>query len=139
MSSVKNTAPGSWWSGRNPEFYTSGPHDTREEAILAGREEFEGQGFYIVEAAMIEIRLSASRLLDDQYFDSDELFHEDGREPDRCGNHKAADAELQDILNAWLLRHRDTFVAPSKFAWTRGAEFIPAGAVSDELEVQHDG
>lgn len=136
---MSKVATGTWWASRDGEFFTSGPHGTREEAIFAGREDFEGKGFYVVEAASEAITFSAARLIDDQYFDRDDLFHSDGDGPDRRGNSQAADAELQEMLDAWLARHADTFVSPTMFAWSRGKELIPTGAVSDELEVQDDG
>jgi len=126
------SAAGSWWASRDADVYTSGPHDTREQAIFAGREEFDGDAFYVVEAGIAPLRFSGARLIDSQYFDDDELFHEDGPDADRRGNCKAADAELQEMLNAWLVRHADTFVAPTIFAWSRNEEFIPAGAVGEQ-------
>jgi hypothetical protein len=129
---MNTKSAGEWWASRDSDYYTSGPHETRDDAIFAGREDFEGEGFYVLEAATMPIRFSASRLIDDQYFESDDLFHADGGEPDRRGNSAAADAELQEMLDAWLTRHRDTFADPSQFAWSRNEEFIPAGAVGEQ-------
>jgi hypothetical protein len=123
---------GSWWASRDGEFYTAGPYANREQAIVAGRQDFEGAGFYIVEAGSVGVSFDASRLIEDQYFENGDLFHSDGDGPDRRGNATAADAELQEMLDAWLVRHRDTFVAPTMFAWTRNKELIPTGAVSIE-------
>ncbi|MBB3940726.1 hypothetical protein GGR39_002383 [Novosphingobium fluoreni] len=122
---------GTWWASRDGDFYTSGPHDTREQAIFAGREDFDGGAFHIVEAGIAPLRFSAARLIDQQYFEDDELFHPGASGADRRGNCKAADAELQEMLDAWLVRHADTFVAPTMFAWSRNEEFIPAGAVGE--------
>lgn len=132
MNKQTSEKGGPWWAGYDGDTFTSGPHDTREQAIFAGREEFDGSGFYVIEAATMPIKFSVSRLLDDQYFDCDDYWSDEGGEPDRCGNHAAADAELQELLDAWLVRHRDTFVDPGVFAWTRNRAFIAAGAVGEQ-------
>jgi len=123
---------GTWWASRDADFYTSGPHETREAAIFAGREDFQGGEFYIVEAGLEPFGLDAAELIESQYFEAVGLFHGDGPDPDRRGNCKAADAELQEMLDAWLVRHADTFVAPTIFAWSRNEELIPAGAVGEQ-------
>lgn len=122
-----------WWASENAEFYTVGPCDTREQAIAEGAEDFEGGSFYIVEAGVHVLRFRADLLIEDQYFEKDGLFADEGGRADRRGDSKAADEELQQLLDGWLAKHAATFVRPNAFAWSRNEEFIPAGAVSGEM------
>ncbi len=121
-----------WWASRDGGFYTCGPAPSREGIILEGRDDFDGEAFYIIKAATEPLTFGAARLIDDQYFERNDLFSTEGYSADRRGNCKAADAELQEMLDAWLVRHADTFVAPTMFAWSRNKEFIPAGAVGEQ-------
>lgn len=117
---------GKWWAGSNDEFFTEGPLDSRDDAIAEGRGQFGEDGFYICEAEQQPFSLDAQRLLDSQYFEQDDLFDYDHSEPGRKGDHAAADAELQALLNAWCDKHRDTFITPSLFLWSANHEHIPA-------------
>jgi hypothetical protein len=119
-----------WFSGANDEWYSNGPFDTRDEAIEA----LEGEGGFIIEAQKQRVRFTASGLIDDQYYDADDLFSYDhGDEHDRIGGADliaAADAELQALLDAWTARWQHTFAAPTIFAATRNAEQV-ATAVAE--------
>lgn len=115
-----------WWAGPDQEIFRyGGPFATREEAIECGRENADpGEGFFIVEAAQHQIRLSARRLIEDQYFDNDDFFDCENAEPDRMADHKGADAELQALLDAWVEKHRATFISPNMFAASRNEAWI---------------
>ena len=123
-----------WFSGSTDEWFANGPFDTRNEAV----HELDGYGGYITEAIPGAVTLNAKRLLDDQYFEADDLFsYEDGPGPDRRGDDsdiKAADAELQALLDDWLDRWRHTFVTPTLFAQSRNTEQVPE--FSDEAAEQ---
>lgn len=122
---------GGWWASRDGDWYSVGPEASREAVIRAGIVDFDGDAFHIVEAYLVPIQFSAAELIDVQYFENDDLFHMDGGEPDRRGDSKAADAELQALLDGWLAKHSKTFASPTVFAWSRNEELIPAGAVAD--------
>ncbi|MBO9724341.1 MAG: hypothetical protein J7530_08200 [Novosphingobium sp.] len=119
---------GGWWASHDGEFYNVGPLDTREQALKEGASEFEGDAFYIVEAGLHEIKLSAAAVIERQY----DLWYE-GEGADRCAGSAEADAELQQLLDGWLAKHIGTFRNPTTFAWSRNEELIPAGAVSGEI------
>jgi len=110
-----------WWSGRDEEFFTNGPCDTREQAI----EELWGEGGYVIEAETQKVSFQGNRMIADQYMDCEGYFSGEHGEPDRKGDHVAADAELQAFLDDWATRWQDTFVAPEMFAKSSPAEFIP--------------
>lgn len=120
-----------WWASHDGEFYKVGPVATRKQILQAGAAEFEGFAFYIVEAGLHEIKFSAADLIEDQYFNAEDLWY-DGEGADRACDSTAADAELQALLDGWLAKHIDTFDKPTAFAWSRNEELIPAGAVSAE-------
>ena len=109
-----------WYSGSSEEYFRNGPFDTRDEAVDA----LDGEGGFVIEAEVYPIELSADRLLDHQYFEADDLFDYEHGEPDRKGNFAEADAELQQLLNAWLDKWRDTFVQPNMFCRHSAAEYI---------------
>ncbi|BBD97097.1 hypothetical protein SAMIE_1005980 [Sphingobium amiense] len=113
-----------WWSGSNDEFYTNGPFECREHAV----EVLDGYGGYIIEAIKQDVRFSADQLIDVQYFEDDDYFSGEGGDPDRKGDKEEiakADAELQELLNAWCAKWQHTFVAPEMFAATRNAASVP--------------
>lgn len=119
-----------WWSGSDDEFYTNGPFSTKEEAVA----ELDGHGGYVVEAVRGRVEFSATRLIDQQYFDDDDYFSGEHGEPDRVGDGELiaqADAELQAALDAWLVKWRRTFVVPEMFANSRNHESIPVDYTSD--------
>lgn len=117
-----------WWSGTNEEFFTNGPCDTREQAI----EELWGEGGYVVEAETMKIRFDAGRIIADQYFDCEDYFSGEYGEPERKGDHVAADAELQAFLDDWAGRWKDTFVQPEMFGSQGKTEFIPGTETADD-------
>lgn len=113
-----------WWAGANEEFFAyGGPFPTRDEAIDAGRDGADGEGFWIVEAVQQEVRFSGEALIEAQYFENDDYFGEDA-DPDRLGESSAADAELQALLDVWTEKWRHTFVTPNMFAAQRSLEFV---------------
>lgn len=129
---MNDTTKGGWWASHDGEFYTVGPLATREQALKEGAEHFDGFAFYIVEAALHEIKLSAAAIIEHQYFEDEDLWY-DGDGADRCAGSVEADAELQQLLDGWLAKHIGTFRTPTSFAWSRNEELIPAGAVSGEI------
>lgn len=126
-----------WWFSQDGDLFSDGPFETRLAAINAGADMLSGEEFHILEGSLesAPFKLSAERLLDDQYFENENLFStiDGATEPDRQGGHAAADKELQALLDGWLAKHGKTFVQPTVFAWTRNEEVIPAGAVSGEI------
>ncbi len=113
-----------WWAGSNDEHYTNGPFECREHAVEA----LDGYGGFIVEAVQLDVQFSADQLIDAQYFDDDDYFSGEYGEPDRNGDVdtiKAADAELQALLDGWLAKWGHTFVKPEMFAQTRNGQAVP--------------
>lgn len=123
-----------WWAGDNEEWFSSGPHPTREVAIDQGRDYFGEEAIlHIVEAAPQRVTFSASNLIEAQYFECDDYFSGEHGDPDRVGGPdvvKAADAELQSLLDWWASRWQHTFNRPEMFAATRNSEVVPAEAVA---------
>lgn len=119
----KNAGGMAWWSGSNEEYFTNGPFDTREDAVAA----LDGEGGYVVKAALMPITFSAASLIDDQYFECDDYFSGEHGEPERVGFGDAvalADAELQALLDAWTARWRHTFNQPEMFGRMGEVEYI---------------
>lgn len=124
-----------WWSGSDDEWFNNGPFKTREAAIEA----LEHERGYVIEAMQQGIRLSAPRLIEEQYFEAGDLFDGDRTEPDRVGGADviaAADDELQALLDDWVQRWSHTFVEPSMFAASRNQEFVPGQCV--DCGIDHD-
>lgn len=120
-----------WWSGRDDEYFTNGPFETREEAIEA----LDGDGGYIVEAERYPITFSAERLINDQYFDCDDYFSGEYAEPARYGNEEfvaKADSELQQVLDVWLAKWSVSFIQPEMFCRQRNGEYIEPDAEESE-------
>lgn len=116
-----------WWSGTSAEWYENGPFETREQAVA----ELCGEAGYVVEALPPgqDVHFSAEDLISAQYFEDNESFDFDHGEPDRCGPEaaiKAADAELQQLLDAWCEKHAGTFLRGNLFGGTRNEERIEA-------------
>lgn len=114
-----------WWSGTNDEYFTNGPFKCREDAIEA----LDGDGGYIVEAERYPIRFNVDRLIDHQYFECDDYFSGENVEPARAGSEEfvaAADSELQQALDTWLVKWAASFVQPEMFCRQRNDEYIPA-------------
>ncbi|MBB5697027.1 hypothetical protein [Sphingomonas yantingensis] len=127
-----------WWAGRDEEWFDVGPCDTREQAIEEGHASHE-DGFHIIEALPGDLKFSAARMIDDQYYEADDLFDFDHTEPDRSGPHQEADAELQALLDAWTEKWGHTFVTPTMFRATRNGEhvrarYLEAGPLSADEE-----
>jgi len=125
-----------WWAGNNDEWYGSGPHASREEAIAEGRTCYGPEDtLHIIEAVRHDVRFTGSRLIEDQYFEADDLFDFDNTEPDRVGGADeiaAADDELQALLDAWTARWRHTFADPTIFAASRNHEVLPGETATAE-------
>jgi hypothetical protein len=116
-----------WWAGRDEEWFTEGPFKSREEAVEAGEGIAEDYGldqFCIIEAVQGAVSFSAERLIEAQYAEDDDNFDYDHSEPGRLGDHAAADAELQALLDAWTDKYRHTFVTPGLFLKQRNREFL---------------
>lgn len=131
-----------WWAGRDEEFFTEGPFRFRTDAIDAGREEFEGDGFTVVEVTPQVFRLDAADLLDHQYFERDGLFDFDHMTPDWNlpeTNPKvvAAKAALQAALDGWVAEHGGLLNHPNIFAATHHTEHF--GPSYDDEEDDDDG
>lgn len=120
-----------WYAGDNEEVYHYGPHDTREAALddAFGNSE-PGDTIHVIEAVSHQLQISARRTIETMLDDSEELYGE-GDTPERVGSTeaiRAADAELQALLDDWLDRHRATFNEPTQFAASRsrGTVIVPA-------------
>lgn len=121
-----------WYAGRDNENYTVGPEDTRKAVIAAGRQDFDGEAFHIIEARKGTMRpwLPSASDIVEQMFDrayEDGAFGDDYGEPyGPLEAQKAADDDLDALLAAWYERHADVFPTPWMFAESRNAETIPA-------------
>ena len=69
-----------WYQSRHDESPWSGPHPDRDEAIQAGRSDWDGAGFYICQAHNAPIRIAdwigadqAIELAEERLFDSDRV------------------------------------------------------------------
>lgn len=140
-----NTAKWHWWAGRDEEWLTIGPCNTREDAIAEGLCGFgEGEGdFVVLEGVMHEIGLSATSVLDgayDNWADSD-LFWTEHDAPEPQGSkedQQSAQAELQTLLDGWVAKWRHTLPTPNMFAATRNCETIRNTVDTDTLPGGHD-
>lgn len=134
-----------WWAGRDEEGFSVGPYNTREDVIAEAISYFgEGEGdFVITEAVMHEISLTASSVLDniyDNWADSD-LFSAEHDAPEPQGSkedQKAAGADLQAALDAWVAKWRHTLPTPNMFACSRNEETIRNTLDPDTLPGGHD-
>lgn len=131
-----------WWAGRNEEWMTVGPCRTREEAIAEAIADIgEGEGdFIVLEAVMHEISISAHSVLDRCYDDwaNGDMFSYEHDAPEPQGSkeeQKAAEADLQAALDAWVAKWRHTLPTPNMFAAQRNDQTIPndAEAVRDTV------
>lgn len=129
---------GQWWAGTNDEWFTIGPLPSREGVIAEARHQLPGESFHICRAALQQVSFSAERMIEDQYFEQEDLFsYEDGNDPDRVGDHAAADAELQAFLDDWTERYRHTFVRPTLFAWVADRDRITPLPLESECPLCH--
>lgn len=135
-----------WWAGRHEEWLQVGPEQTRDDAIIGGREYVgEGEGdFIIMEAVMAELRLDAHGTLEtwlDQWADDSDLFSSENEAPELGGTadeQKAATADLQAALDAWQARWAKILPTPNMFAATRNQEWISNAVDPDMLSGGHD-
>lgn len=131
-----------WYASRDEENYTVGHEDSREAVIAAGRVDFDGDAFHILEARKGTMRqwLPSGSDITDQMFErasDDGAFGEDYGEPlGSLEAQKAADDDLDAVLAAWFERHAAIFPTPWAFAESRNAEQIPALAPTNPQE--HD-
>lgn len=122
-----------WYAGDNEEVYRYGPHDTREAALDdAFGNNNAGATIYVIEAVSQQLHLSARHTIECMLDNSDELYGDEGN-PGREGTAaaiRAAEAELQILLDDWLDRHRGTFTEPTMFAASRsrGTAIVPEDA-----------
>ena len=124
---MTSESKGSWWCGQDDEYFTAGPFEDREEAILDGTNDYGGDPFFIINAEQHSVKFYAKRVINDYYFDNDMLFDYDREEPDRVGSKEvieAADKALQVLLDSWLELYGHTFKQPNMFAWHSTAERI---------------
>lgn len=136
-----------WWAGKDEEWMTVGPCPTREDAIsefIDDIGEGEGDGI-VIEAVMSTLSLDAASILDNAYehwSDCGDLFsHEYGDAPEPQGSkedQKAAEVELQALLDTWFDKWRHTFPTPNMFASTRNREVISNTVDPDMLPGGHD-
>lgn len=117
-----------WWAGTSDEYMNiGGPYDTREEAIAEGRAHQEGERFYILRAALMSWAApDASHVLDnfvddniDAFFEGDFPGFDGGKEAE-----KAAEADLQKVLNEWMDRHKAMLPPTTAFDGISDGEWI---------------
>jgi hypothetical protein len=140
------TGAWSWWAGRDEEWLTIGPCNTRDDAIAEGLSDIgEGEGdFVILEGIMHDIRLDASSIIDnayDHWADDSDLFSTEHDAPEPKGSkedQKAAEDDLQSLLDAWVAKWRHTLPTPNMFASTRNQETIRNTVDPDMLPGGHD-
>lgn len=123
-------------NGGDPENYSEGPFNTREDAIAVGREEFPDHGFTILEACKGAFGPpSAESLMLEmcERWADDDMGREDCVEFEgSAAAIKAAEADLDAILSAWFARHAAIIPSPWCFQSSRNAEYFPpAGKDSD--------
>lgn len=118
-----------WWASRDEEYCTEGPFRCRDDAIDAGREEWGYDGFYVMEVTPQVLRLDALKLLDNQYFDADDLFDIDHVDPDWVRSvpkeeRDRAVLDLQALLNEWVEKNGHMLHQPNLFAETHSTEWF---------------
>jgi hypothetical protein len=120
--------PYRWYhgAGSTPDAYTGGDFATREEAVADGQAYYEGDVFSIVEAQKGAFSVpTASDLMAYwlECWDDDDMGGEDACEwrgkPDQV---KAAEADLQALLDGWVERHGAIIPEPWCFNDTRNEE-----------------
>jgi hypothetical protein len=119
-----------WWASENEEWYSVGPCATREEAIAEARSRYGADvRLYVVEGAPQALQPPTAEEVILAYLEgsAQDGFDAEHRECDREGGTdqvKAADEELQELLNGWHSRWRHTFSTPNLFAQIRSEEVI---------------
>lgn len=139
MSEDMEGRPGGWWTGTTEDFLNiAGPLDTREDAIEAGRESVPGERFYICRAEVHEWHVpDASIVIEGWIEEHYELWYDDdfpGFEgPNQLEREKAAQDDLQTVLNDWFERHKSMLPTATAFAWHADGEWIePATPTKDQ-------
>lgn len=124
-----------WYAGQGGENYTSGPHSTREEAIEAGRDEYCGEAFEIIEATQPPLRLAdwlnVERAIEDaeeSLSDSDRVCWEYEDDPPHFEHTPEQGKDLYERIakacDEWQAAHGLIFKVRT-FADTRNFEQIP--------------
>jgi hypothetical protein len=132
-----------WWVGQGGERYTSGPHDSREQAIEAGREEYTGDAFDICEAKQDPLKVSdwidADRMLEwaeEQVEDSERVcweFDDPPYFPVKPDQEKDLVERIKRACDEWQEAHCLVFTV-STFSAVRNHETIPEDAMLAERE-----
>lgn len=122
-----------WYAGRHvePENYSLGPFETRDDAIAEARSDFgsDGDGFTVIEACKGEFAPpSAKRLMEEmlERWGDDDMGREDY--PDFEGTAEAvtaAESDLDVVLAAWFERHKAIMPSPWCFDSSRHEEYFP--------------
>lgn len=127
-----------WWVGADDEYMNiGGPFPTRDAAIEAGRADRCGDPFYITRAVLHQWSAPDAVSVIDHWIDSsDELWFEDGFPgfdgPNEKERTKAAEDDLQAVLNDWFARHADLLPTPTTFASAWGGEWIDKATPTPE-------
>lgn len=112
-----------WYAGATDEYYTCGPFDTREDAIVNGRDNFDPP-FHIVYGTTA--RWNPPRAEDIIYdlieTHCDVAFEDTDVEFDDPNNE--AQDELQQLLNDWLNKHRHRCSDLRSFADSKNYEVV---------------
>jgi hypothetical protein len=130
MTEEAQMETGDWWVGTSDEFMNiGGPLLSREAAIEEGRGHQGGDPFWICRATLHTwAPPSAESVMDLMADQSDEYWFDDGFPGFDGGKdaEKAAEADLQQVLNEWFARHLGIFPAPTAFAASSATEQIDA-------------
>lgn len=124
-----------WFAGQGGEYFSSGPHATREEAIEAGRGEWGSEAFEIIEATQPPLKLSdwfdVDRALEDaeeSLSDSDRYCDEFDHGPVfeiKTDQEKDLRERIAKAIDEWQAAHSLVFTVHT-FASSRNHETIPA-------------
>jgi hypothetical protein len=125
-----------WWYSQSEESY-QGPESSRDAAIEAGRNEFDGEAFMIVEAAIKEPNL--------EFFDADRVIEQCDEYNEECHNpdgdaslfpetiapvqKKDLERRLHEALAAWI-EENNIRIHSWSFDKTRNEETIPEEPVA---------
>jgi hypothetical protein len=131
--------PIGWWAGSDEEYMNiGGPFDTREQAIEAGRADRCGEQFYILRAALESWAAPDASWVVDQFVeDNIDAFYE-GDWPGFDGGEeaaKAAEADLQKVLNDWFERHKGILPPTTAFDGTSDGEWIDRPKAENVVEL----
>lgn len=129
-----------WYVGHSNEEYSSGPFDTREEAIYIAKEEYGGG--YIVEAYKTPFNLAnqfeVDRFLEDVEDNNYELANPDGGALIDITKDQEKDlqAMVRQAITDWQQKHNLVFM-PWMFTDSRNEEFI-SGEVADTEQPEQE-